>query len=863
MENEIIENIKGPNVIIAGPGTGKTKTLVDKTKFLINHLFDKKIYNQGIIVCTFTNKATDELKQRLYSQIEIDKLSKIKLFIGTIHKICIDLIKNYGGDEYLNYNLLNEENQTLYIYKKLPNFGYPEKFETAQTMAELFSRINDLDLSKNDLDKIIHKDLKKLAIDEHQIYQEMLKRNKYFDFSTVQKAMLDLLKKKSFKEKIKKDYNFFLIDEYQDVNNVQDKIFKNISDPEYNLTVVGDPDQSIYGWRGSSVNNLKNFAKKFKEKKYKIKEFNLVENHRSTKNIISVANYLAQREKKNKIKSFRNIDGEYPIVIHFKDDISEAKYIGGTIRRLNENKLIKNFDEIAILFRSLNHSTAIQNELSSRKFPYTVIGSNDLLQTRMGFEFLKLFNFYLAAIKKDEIKKQTILDFKDNELEDYKLHDYYDNEKIQEIYDFFKNTKNKARSSIQLTYNLFELGDFLERYKYLGASLGVLTKTASDFDDQFKTFDPYSYYKYLMHLRNRLDQIFEKKDNAIQLMTIHQSKGLEFPIVFIPSQNERQKQKTVIDIMCEQTGQDEHLKNEEKRVFYVGCTRAENLLFASHSAHLTGRRKTYDPKIELSDLESFPHIQKKHYQKSIPLRKKNKRESMVISFNKIKTYNTCPLQYKYRMEWNLDSQRFGGMLFGNNVHQLLEIIFKQIKEGNKIGIKSIEKIIEDNWNNVVFRGDEENLKFKASAKKQIVNFFKDKLNEFNSENIFSVEEPFHYPINENLLVDGRYDLILKNKNNIEIIDFKTGDHKDENYETQLSFYKYCFNKKYKNNNINLFLIYLKDNKKVQVNEKPLKDISDLILRTAKSIEQKNFKATPGKHCSDCAYRSICDFAPKK
>ena len=863
MENEIIENIKGVNVIIAGPGTGKTKTLVDKTKFLINHLFDKKIYNQGIIICTFTNKATDELKQRLYSQIEIDKLSKIKLFIGTIHKICIDLIKNYGGDEYLNYNLLNEENQTLYIYKKLPNFGYPEKFETAQTMAELFSRINDLDLSKNDLDKIIHKDLKKLAIDEHQIYQEMLKRNKYFDFSTVQKAMLDLLKKKSFKEKIKKNYNFFLIDEYQDVNNVQDKIFKNISDPEYNLTVVGDPDQSIYGWRGSSVNNLKDFAKKFKEKKCKIKEFNLVENHRSTKNIISTANYLARREKKNEIKSVRNIDGEYPIVIHFKDDISEAKYIGGTIRRLNENKLIKNFVEVAILFRSLNHSTAIQNELGSRKFPYTVIGSNDLLQTRMGLEFLKLFNFYLAAIKKDEIKKQTILDFKDNELEDYKLHDYYDNEKIQEIYDFFKNTKNKARSSIQLTYNLFELGDFLERYKYLGASLGVLTKTASDFDDQFKTFDPYSYYKYLMHLRNRLDQIFEKKDNAIQLMTIHQSKGLEFPIVFIPSQNERQKQKTVIDIMCEQTGQDEHLKNEEKRVFYVGCTRAENLLFASHSAHLTGRRKTYDPKIELSDLESFPHIQKKHYQKSIPLRKKNKRESMVISFNKIKTYNTCPLQYKYRMEWNLDSQRFGGMLFGNNVHQLLEIIFKQIKEGNKIGIKSIEKIIEDNWNNVVFRRDEENLKFKASAKKQIVNFFKDKLNEFNSENIFSVEEPFHYPINENLLVDGRYDLILKNKNNIEIIDFKTGDHKDENYETQLSFYKYCFNKKYKNNNINLFLIYLKDNKKVQVNEKPLKDISDLILRTAKSIEQKNFKATPGKHCSDCAYRSICDFAPKK
>ena len=147
-------------------------------------------------------------------------------------------------------------------------------------------------------------------------------------------------------------------------------------------------------------------------------------------------------------------------------------------------------------------------------------------------------------------------------------------------------------------------------------------------------------------------------------------------------------------------------------------------MFVSHSAHLTGRRKTYDPTIELKNLESFPFIQKKHYQKIIPLRKKDKKESMVISFNKIKTYNTCPLQYKYRMEWNLDSQRFGGMLFGNNVHQLLEIIFKQIKQGEKITIKIIEKILDDNWNNVVFRREEENSKIKPAAKNQIVHFLK-------------------------------------------------------------------------------------------------------------------------------------------
>ena len=95
------------------------------------------------------------------------------------------------------------------------------------------------------------------------------------------------------------------------------------------------------------------------------------------------------------------------------------------------------------MFRSLNHSKTIQNELNSRKFPYTVIGSNDLLQTKMGFEFLKLFNFYLAIIKKDEIKRNSILDFKDNELEDHELDNYYNEKKIEDIYNFFKNTKNK------------------------------------------------------------------------------------------------------------------------------------------------------------------------------------------------------------------------------------------------------------------------------------------------------------------------------------------------------------------------------------------------------------------------------------
>ena len=164
----------------------------------------------------------------------------------------------------------------------------------------------------------------------------------------------------------------------------------------------------------------------------------------------------------------------------------------------------------------------------------------------MGFEFLKLFNFYLAIIKKDEIKRISILNFKDNELEDHKLDSYYNEKKIEDIYNFFKNTKNKSRSSIQLTYNLFDLGNFLNRFQFLGPSLGVLTKTASDFDDQFKTFDPYSYYKYLMHLRNRMDQIFEKQ-NAIQLMTIHQSKGLEFPVVlFHLKMKDKNKKQSLI-----------------------------------------------------------------------------------------------------------------------------------------------------------------------------------------------------------------------------------------------------------------------------------------------------------------------------
>ena len=228
---------------------------------------------------------------------------------------------------------------------------------------------------------------------------------------------------------------------------------------------------------------------------------------------------------------------------------------------------------------------------------------------------------------------------------------------------------------------------------------------------------------------------------------------------------------------------------------------------------------------------------------------------MMLSFNKINSYIICPLQYKYRHQWMLQSARFGGMLYGSNVHRVIEMILKKVMDGEIVNQKKIEDLTNFYWNDSIIRNPSENSVFKKTAIKQMQNTYNLNKEIFNKKNIFSIEEKFLFPIKKNFLVNGRYDLVMKNGESYEIIDFKTGVEKD--YSLQLNFYKFCFQKKYKIKNIKLSVIGIKDGKKNIIEEMKTSKVEEKVFHIAYNIKQKKFDPNPGPQCSDCAFNKIC------
>lgn len=282
-----IEYLDSPLLIIAGPGTGKTKVLVEKVLHLVNKNYD----SNRILVSTFTTKAADELKDRLRKQLGDDVEN---MQISTIHSFCQKILQSFP--EYHNFGnvfeVLDDLDQFIYVNKNYWNYGLKDYVKDIDVV-ELINFYNKC--TENDVDPTeLVKHFKKINSTEmniaiaksYQIYiGNLLNPNDTkLDFALLQRELYHLLQKNNeVLEKVRNMYDYILIDEYQDTNPIQDAIFKLISEPKYNITVVGDEDQSIYGFRGASINNFRTFLERYPG----AKKLELEENFRSNKEIVN------------------------------------------------------------------------------------------------------------------------------------------------------------------------------------------------------------------------------------------------------------------------------------------------------------------------------------------------------------------------------------------------------------------------------------------------------------------------------------------------------------------------------------------------------------------------------------------------
>ena len=601
-----VEAIDGPVLIFAGAGSGKTRVLTHKLYYLVNEGLFKP---EEILAVTFTNKAAKEMKERV---MKLLKTNELDLSMGTFHSICARILRE--DIEVLGFSrhfAIYDVKDQLDLIKVLF-----EEFEISKTLITPNQLRNQISLFKNKMmdpamvDRKARTILEKTVSKIYMEYQKNLKLNDALDFDDLLTFPLDIFEKKpAVLKKYQKRWKYILVDEYQDTNRAQFQFLTNLAKAHENICVVGDDDQSIYGWRGADVSNILDFEKTFSS----CRVFTLEKNYRSTQEILNAATAVVMNNDKRTNKNLvaANGSGETLGLIETIDEQEEASAIVSSIEK--EIKLNKRtFNKFSVLYRTNAQSRALEESFIRQGIPYNIIGSVRFYERKE----VKNVLAYLRLIVnlKDTISLRRIINFPARGIGAKtidKCVQQSEKDKIEFI-DVLKNPnkmdiRGKQADALFKFYNvIIKYHDLREKLsaselaRSLVEEIGILSHfkeskepDAKDrFDnvaelltsiEEFSIRNPKSGLSTFLEdvsLQTDIDH-WNDSDNRVTLMTIHSSKGLEFPVVFIAGMDEG-----LFPLF--RSLDDKSELEEERRLFYVALTRAEQKVYLLYA---TNRRR--------------------------------------------------------------------------------------------------------------------------------------------------------------------------------------------------------------------------------------------------------------------------------
>ena len=579
-----VKNIDGPMLVMAGAGSGKTKVLTTRIAYMI----DRGIDPYNILAITFTNKAANEMKERIIKLIG----DKAKLMqISTFHSFGLTIIKKYF--EYVNLNknftIIDSDDALSLVKKLVKDSGFDPKHYSPKTIRNKISSAKNELMSPDELDKFTCNELDSIVVSIYRKYQDRLIANNSVDFDDL--LLLPIKIFKSHPEVLKmyqEEYKYILIDEYQDTNQVQYILTKMLSAKYKNICVVGDQDQSIYGFRGSNYRNILNFEKDYPNATVIMLE----ENYRSTKTILGAANDIIANNKNRKDKNLwtSNEEGDKITSKRCMDEKDEAAYVVSEINKLISSGVSHN--NIAILYRTNAMSRNIEENMLGENIPYKIVGSFYFYNRR---EIKDLIS-YLRLIynTSDDISLSRIINVPKRKiglktLEKISLKAINENKSMFDAIESGKELEFKKlilelikdSEEMSLTELVDDILDKTGIKKELESENTIESIARLENLEEFKSITLNFEARYgIISLEDFLNEISlvsdieEAKDNkdVVTMMTVHAAKGLEFDYVFL-------------------VGMEEHLfphirsisdnseLEEERRLCYVAVTRAKKKLY--------------------------------------------------------------------------------------------------------------------------------------------------------------------------------------------------------------------------------------------------------------------------------------------
>lgn len=615
-QQQAVQHTEGPLLILAGAGSGKTKVLTVR----IAYLLAQGVNPYEILAITFTNKAAKEMKSRVEGLVG-DVANRI--WLSTFHSFCAKFLR-FELDNFLGYNsnftIYDTSDSQVVIKAALKALNLDDKYYPVGAMISAISDAKNKLMFASDYRKQARDFYQQKVADVYEYYERELRKNNALDFDDLLLVAVKLLQSNAaVLDKYSKRFRYVMIDEYQDTNHAQYLLAYLLSSHWKNIAVVGDADQSIYAWRGADIQNILDFEKDYPN----CTSIKLEQNYRSTKIILDAANAVIDHNEGRPEKNLWTDKVEGAKIQHFtaQSEHEEAAFIGDTIVKKHDIHGVP-YGDMAILYRTNAQSRVLEEALIKRALPYTMVGGTkfyDRKEIKDVLAYLRvLYNPFddLSLLRIINVPKRSIGATTVSKLQDYARENgtslFMTLTQLHLVDTIKGKTKEKLEEFGILIFTLVaEMDDksvldileaILDRTSYLAQleestdpqdqaraeNIGELLSVAKDFQDTNPTGTVEDFLEQVA-LVNDVDS-FEQEESKVTLMTLHAAKGLEFPIVFLGGLEEGLFPHS-------RTLMNPEKIEEERRLAYVGITRAEKELYISNATTRTvfGRTSSYLP----------------------------------------------------------------------------------------------------------------------------------------------------------------------------------------------------------------------------------------------------------------------------
>lgn len=608
-QKKAVQTLNGPVLILAGAGAGKTRVIVHRIAALIQ---EKNINLQNILAVTFTNKAAREMKERTAALLSGQGLFHTP-WIGTFHSVCAQILRNHIHlvPERDSFVIYDDKDQLQLIKTIMRNLNINEKMHPPKNFKSQINLCKRRAVEPHELHKIsyLSDDFKFEKI--YVAYEKALIKASAFDFSSLLLETYKLMKNNpDFLQTLQDQFQYILVDEYQDTNHIQYLLIKKLAEKHKNICVVGDEDQSIYGWRGADITNIMSFEKDFP----KTRVLFLEQNYRSSQNIVTAAGSVIAKNKTRKGKTLftKNSFGEKILIGETINELEESRFIAGKIHALCSQSG-SSWDDFAILYRINAQSRSLEDQLRRLRIPYKIVGGirfyeraeiKDILaylrltlNEKDDISFLRAINSPKRGIGKTTLEalqreagQKDLFSALSSFLQKKQMRGKIKTElqNFQRLIKKLQQKKNTA-SLLELYFFLLEETGYLNQLKIDSspeaqnrmANLQEFANVIEQRENATSSAPTLEGFLEEMSLLSESDKT-SSHGRAVTLMTLHNSKGLEFHSIFMPGMEEG------VFPSFQSLG-DLEREEEERRLAYVGMTRARERLIFSY----THRRKVW------------------------------------------------------------------------------------------------------------------------------------------------------------------------------------------------------------------------------------------------------------------------------